>query len=202
MYRNRLEDDLKGDTAGTFKRLMVSLCNANRDESMTINHEAAKADAQALLRAGELRLGTDESIFNMVLCQRNYAQLRAVFEEYHRMTGHDLEKAVKNEFSGDAEEGLLAIIRAVRNLPGFFAKKLHESMKGMGTNDRQLIRIVATRCEIDMGEIKQEYLARYGKSLAEDIKVLIVSTCSIIVYRQIFIFRVTLQAITKSACWH
>lgn len=171
MYRRPLEEDLRGDTGGTFKRLMVALCNANRDESMCINHESAKADAQALLRAGELRLGTDESTFNMILCQRNFAQLRVIFDEYQRITGHDIEKAIKNEFSGDAEDGLLAIIRSIRNKPDFFAKKLNESMKGMGTNDRQLVRIIATRSEIDMGEIKQEYLARYGRSLGEDIKV-------------------------------
>lgn len=171
VYGRSLESDLKGDTAGTFKRLMVSLCNANRDESGVANQSTAMADAQALLRAGEIRLGTDESTFNMILCQRNYNQLRMIFEEYQRITGHDIEQAIKNEFSGDSEEGLLAIIRSVRNQAGFFAKKIHESMKGMGTNDRQLIRLVATRCEIDMGEIKKQYAAKYGQSLAEAIKV-------------------------------
>lgn len=107
----------------------------------------------------------------MVLCQRNYNQLRLVFEEYQRITGHDIEKAIKNEFSGDSEQGLMAIIRSVRNQAGFFAKQLHESLKGMGTNDRQLIRIVITRCEIDMGEIKRQYAAKYGESLADAIKV-------------------------------
>lgn len=189
MYGKPLESDLRGDTGGTFKRLMVSLCNASRDESGVTNAAAATADAQALLRAGklinkqhrtrhyffgiagELRLGTDESTFNMVLCQRNYNQLRLIFEEYQRITGHDIEKAIKNEFSGDSEDGMLAIIRSVRNQAGFFAKKLYESMKGMGTNDRQLIRIVVTRCEIDMGEIKRQYVAKYGESLADAIKV-------------------------------
>lgn len=187
MYRTPLEEDLRGDTAGTFKRLMVSLCTGNRDESMSVNHDAARADAQALLAAGELRFGTDESTFNMVLCQRNYAQLRTIFEEYHRVTGHDIEDAIKNEFSGDAEDGLLAVVRAVRNKPGFYAKKLHESMKGFGTNDRQLIRLVATRCEVDMGEIKQQYSAKYGKSLAEAIKVFI-RKCVSVVRDRLFVF--------------
>lgn len=53
MYGSSLESDLKGDTAGTFKRLMVSLCNANRDESGVTNPAAATADAQQLLRAGK-----------------------------------------------------------------------------------------------------------------------------------------------------
>ncbi|KRT81738.1 hypothetical protein AMK59_5619, partial [Oryctes borbonicus] len=89
LYNKALEDDLKGDTSGTFKRLMVSLCNAGRDENMMTNAAQAAEDARSLLRAGELRMGTDESTFNMILCQRNYAQLRLIFEEYYKITGHD-----------------------------------------------------------------------------------------------------------------
>ncbi|XP_022906644.1 annexin B11-like isoform X2 [Onthophagus taurus] len=170
MYGRNLEEDLKGDTSGTFKRLMVSLCNACRDESMVTNQANAAADARELLKAGELRLGTDESTFNMVLCQRNFAQLRLIFEEYYKITGHDIEQAVKNEFSGNSRDCLLAIIRSIRNQPGFFAKCLHNAIAGLGTNDKKLIRVVVTRCEVDMGEIKQNYLAQYGKTLADDIK--------------------------------
>lgn len=170
-YGNSLESDLKGDTAGTFKRLMVSLCNAGRDESMRTDAASAAADAQALLRAGELRFGTDESTFNAILCQRNYAQLQLIFQEYERLTGHEIEKAIKNEFSGDAEEGLLAVVRSIKNQAAFFAKRIHQSVAGMGTNDRQLIRLIVARSEIDLGDVKREYQAKYGQSLKDAIKV-------------------------------
>ena len=170
-YYQNLESDLKGDTGGHFKRLMVSLCSAGRDESMMTNPQTAAADAQALLRAGELRFGTDESTFNMILCQRNHAQLRLVFSEYQRLTGHDIEDAIKSEFSGDIEDGLLAVVRSIKNQAAYFAKCLHKSVENLGTNDRDLIRLVVTRSEIDMGEIKGEYAAKYGESLADAIKV-------------------------------
>lgn len=166
-----MESDLKGDTSGTFKRLMVSLCNACRDESMITNRSQATADAQALLRAGELRFGTDEATFNMILCQRNYAQLQLIFHEYERITGHDIEKAIQNEFSGDIKDGFLAIIKSIKNQAAFFADRLNKSMKGLGTNDQQLIRLVVTRCEVDMVEIKHEYQHLFGESLADAIKV-------------------------------
>ena len=165
-YGSSLEKDLRGDTGGHFKRLMTSLCIAGRDESGVVNQSQAAADAQQLLNAGVLQWGTDESVFNMILCSRNYNQLRLTFDEYHRISGHDIEQAIKGEFSGDIEQGLLAIVRAVRNLPGFFAKRLYQSMVGLGTNDSQLIRIIVTRSEIDMGDIKREYIAMYGKDLA------------------------------------
>ncbi|XP_045473247.1 annexin B9-like [Harmonia axyridis] len=169
-YGSSLESDLKGDSSGTFKRLLVSLCAAGRDESMVTDIHQARYDAQQLLRAGELQLGTDESTFNMILCQRNYAQLKLIFEEYQNLTGHDIEKAVKNEFSGSSEDCMLGIIRAIKNKPAFFAKCLHKYMEGIGTEDKNLIRVIVTRCEIDMVEIKREFHSKYGKSLKDAIR--------------------------------
>lgn len=78
MYGAHLESELQSETSGNFKRLLVSLCAAARDESGHIDPAAAQNDARELLRAGELRVGTDESMFNMILCQRNYSQLKLV----------------------------------------------------------------------------------------------------------------------------
>ncbi|KAL7297824.1 hypothetical protein TKK_0008857 [Trichogramma kaykai] len=165
MFGKSLEDDLSADTSGNFERLMISLCCANRDETFEVDAAAATEDARQLLQAGELRFGTDESVFNAVLAQRNIAQLRAIFEQYQYMTGHDIEQAIENEFSGDIKKGLLAIVKCVKNRAGFFAEQLYKSMKGMGTQDRRLIRLVVTRSEIDMGEIKEAFLQQYGQSL-------------------------------------
>lgn len=52
----------------------------------------------------------------------------------------------------------------------FFAKRLHRSMAGIGTNDNQLIRIIVTRAEIDLADVKYAFARKFGKSLRSWIK--------------------------------
>uniref|UniRef100_A0A3B4E9Y9 Annexin n=1 Tax=Pygocentrus nattereri TaxID=42514 RepID=A0A3B4E9Y9_PYGNA len=170
-YKKTLEDAIMHDTSGHFRRLLVSLCQGNRDEREAVDIAMAKQDAQKLYAAGENKVGTDESQFNAILCARSKPHLRQVFHEYQQMCGKDIEKSICRELSGDLESGMLAVVKCIKNTPGYFAERLHKAMKGAGTKDRTLIRIMVTRSEMDMLDIRQEYLRNYGKSLYTDISV-------------------------------
>ncbi|XP_049823666.1 annexin B9 isoform X1 [Aethina tumida] len=170
LYQTSLEKDIKGDTSGTVKRILVSLSTGHRDESEDVDQESAFKDAQALLRAGELFHGTDESTFNQIMCQRNRSQLRLIFDEYEKLTGHPFEKAIENEFSGTSKDTLLALVAIIRDRTDYLATRLFKSMDGLGTDDKTLIRIVVSRSEIDLGDIKVRFAEKYEKTLVEMIE--------------------------------
>lgn len=170
MYRKSLESALKDDTSGHFGRLMTSLSTCGRDESRHTNLIQAKKDANELKIAGIDKWGTDESTFNRILCTRNYYQLELIAEDYQKLTGHSLENDIKKEFSGDIENGLLTLLRSAIDVHESYAFRLYKSMHGLGTNDKSLIRIVVTRCGLDMATIKTVFERKYGKTLLSYIK--------------------------------
>ncbi|XP_051926867.1 annexin A4-like [Hippocampus zosterae] len=164
-YGKTLEDAINSDTSGHFRRLLVSLCQGNRDERENVDISLAKQDAQKLYAAGENKVGTDESQFNAILCARSKPYLRAVFQEYQQMCGRDIEKSICREMSGNVESGMVAVVKCIKNTPAYFAERLHKAMQGAGTKDRTLVRIMVSRSEIDMMDIRQAYVRTYGKSL-------------------------------------
>lgn len=183
-YKRSLEKDIMDDTSGHFKRLLVSCCQANRAEltpeqwqrvqyegpEAVVDRNLAREDAQKLYEAGEKKkLGTDESAFLSVLAVRHYFQLRATFEEYAKIAGRDILSSIDREMSGDLKDGFTAIVKCAKNRPEYFADKLYSAMKGIGTQDSTLIRIVVSRSEFDLQDIKEVYLAKYKKTLAATI---------------------------------
>ncbi|KAH1168475.1 hypothetical protein KIL84_003958 [Mauremys mutica] len=154
-FKKTLEEAIRSDTSGHFQRLLISLSQGNRDESTNVDMSLVQRDVQELYAAGENRLGTDESKFNAILCTRSRAHLRAVFSEYQRMCNRDIEKSIS--------------LKCMKNTPAFFAERLHKAMKGAGTKDRTLIRIMVSRSEVDLLDIRTEYKRMYGKSLYADI---------------------------------
>lgn len=61
-------------------------------------------------------------------------------------------------------------MKAARNKPKYYAEQLYESMKGAGTRDDDLIRLLVTRAEVDLQQSKLEYYRLYGKPLYDVVK--------------------------------
>uniref|UniRef100_A0A8C4QK78 Annexin n=1 Tax=Eptatretus burgeri TaxID=7764 RepID=A0A8C4QK78_EPTBU len=169
-FKRSLEDDIISETSGNFKNLLVGLVQGGRDADAVVDVAIAEKDAKDLYNAGEARWGTDESKFNALLLARNKQHLLRVFEEYKHVCKYDIEESIKREMSGDLKNGMLAVVKCIRKPTAFFAESLYTSMKGLGTDDQTLIRVMVSRCDVDLADIKEEFRSRYGKSLYSFIK--------------------------------
>uniref|UniRef100_A0A8C7T4W3 Annexin n=1 Tax=Oncorhynchus mykiss TaxID=8022 RepID=A0A8C7T4W3_ONCMY len=150
-YGSDIEEDVTGETSGHFKKMLVVLL-------------------QVLFAAGEEQWGTEESIFIMLLGNRSFDHLQMVFDKYQEIAETSIEDSIKSELSGDFENLMLAVVQCIRSVPMYFAKRLYKSMKGLGTQDNTLIRIMICRSEIDMLDIRECFRMCYEKSLYNMIK--------------------------------
>uniref|UniRef100_A0A3Q3W566 Annexin n=1 Tax=Mola mola TaxID=94237 RepID=A0A3Q3W566_MOLML len=150
-YDDDLEEDICGDTSGHFKRLLVILL-------------------QILFKAGEEKFGTDEQAFVTILGNRSAEHLRKVFDAYMKMTGYEMEETINRETSGSLKDLLLAVVKCARSVPAYFAETLYYAMKGAGTDDNTLIRVMVTRSEVDMMDIRAAFRKMFACSLFSMIK--------------------------------
>ena len=169
-YKRDLEEDVKKETHGTLQHLLISLLQCSRSVNTNPNQNQMAAIAQEIYKAGEAKLGTDESIFNKYFCTLSPHELAVMAQQYHKITGHTILDAIDKEFHGDSKKALKTIVYATLSPSEYFATRVNDAIKGWGTQDHLLIRILITRDEIDMPRIKQYYKQLYGKDMVQAIK--------------------------------
>jgi len=170
LYKKELIKEVRSETSGAFKNLLTSLLMGNRSDNRNPNEAQCEQDAKDLFEGGEKKFGTDSSVFNKIFALRSPAELGVIARYYHKLTGHTILKAIDNEFSGDTRKLLNAIVYASLSPSEYFATRINKAIKGWGTNDKMLIRVLVTRDEIDMPQIKQYYKQLYGKDMLDDVK--------------------------------
>ncbi|KAF2316669.1 hypothetical protein GH714_042010 [Hevea brasiliensis] len=139
-YDTYLEIDVEAYASGNHKQLMLAYLSTTRYEGPEIDRVLVENDAKAMHKSGEKKFGMDERVLIQIFSERSKAHLVALDSAYHKMYGRELRKV------------------------------LRKAMKGLGTKDTTLIRVVVTRAEVDMQQIKEEYQKLYKKPLIDAVR--------------------------------
>ncbi|EMP27049.1 Annexin A8 [Chelonia mydas] len=152
---------LKSELSGKFERLIIALMYPPFKYDSKELHDALKG------------LGTSEGVIIEILASRTKVQIKEiikaykeVFDEYQKLASKSLEDSIQSETHGSLEDAMLAIVKCTKNIHSYFAERLYHALKGAGTCDGTLIRIIVSRSEIDLNLVKAEFLKIAGKSLS------------------------------------
>jgi annexin A7/11 len=167
IYGTDLNSLIKSEISGDFQKLMFEILKADRPSREDVNDAAAKADAETLLREGEGKIGTNEDVFIDILTNRSRTHIHQVCRHYEQLTGHTLEKAIKSEMSGDFRKALIGTIKPEGE---YYAHLFDEAMRGIGTNDNQLVRLMSTLTKAQLKKANEVYTKQYSKTLHAAIK--------------------------------
>jgi len=169
-YNKELIDDIKSELSGDLKKVMEYIVNCIRSENTNIDENYCNQKVEELYNAGENKIGTNEDVFYKIFTECSSSEIYRINEIYNSKYGHDLKVAVNKEFGGKVKTLLYTMIYCISNPTEYFATRINTAIKGAGTNDKLLIRIMVSRSEVDLNNIKTAYHNLYNKDMVQAIK--------------------------------
>jgi len=164
VHEKELVDVIQKATSGDFQRYLTILLQATRDAKTTVDEALVKSDALALYAAGQGKtLGCDPQPFIQIIGNRSAAHLKAVNAAYTTTNPkqYDLLTIVEKEFGGSLKRALVVTLESLFNKSLYFAKAFYLAFQGIGCDEAAVMRIIISRRDIDMGDIKKLYDEKY-----------------------------------------
>uniref|UniRef100_A0A3P8X9Y4 Annexin n=1 Tax=Esox lucius TaxID=8010 RepID=A0A3P8X9Y4_ESOLU len=157
-YGGKLEKDIVGDTSGHFQKLLVILLQGSREKG--VDEDRIEKDAEELFAAGQGKVGTDEEKLINILGNRSHEHLRLGMCVYcSLLSALTFMDCI-----------FFPPVKCAKSVPAYFAEALYGSMRRAGTDEKTLMRIMVSRSEEDMLDIRACFKKMYGVSLYNTIQ--------------------------------
>ncbi|CAN1181841.1 Annexin D1 [Linum perenne] len=167
-FKKSIEEDVAQHTTGDFRKLLFSLIACYRYEGGEVNMTVANHEAQKLHDCFEKKeYGGDEVI--RILSTRSKAQVNAALNQYKAKFGHEILEALEPDNKDEFLSLLRSTIKCLTRPEEYFVEIIHGAMHKTGTDEGALTRVVATRAEVDLKIIKEEYQRRHSVPLEKAI---------------------------------
>jgi hypothetical protein len=136
----KMETRVKSEVSGHFQEVLEAVMHDKRPES-GVDAAHMEEDLEHFYKATEGKIGTDEKALAKIIKHRSREHLWALNEAYkHRSKkGRSAVEVIQAETSGHLERALCA---AFLQPAAWYARAIHLSMKGAGTDEHALIRNV------------------------------------------------------------
>ncbi|CAN6484717.1 unnamed protein product [Victoria cruziana] len=163
-FKKSIEEDIAPHTDSGYRKLLVGLVSSYRYHGEEIDNHLAKKEAQILHGKIKGNAMNHEEVIR-ILTTRSKAQLTATFSHYKNSFGNPIDEDLKADSKDEYLCALKAAVQCLAFPEKYFVEVLNKAMKGLGTDEAALTRVVVTRAEVDMKQIKEEYLRVNGVGL-------------------------------------
>ena len=160
LYNETLESDIKGDTSKYYKNILIAMIQGQRSDNPYPNTEKMKEIVEKLKDDDEFI--KDNFVSYLVNC--SYGEICTISREYEKTYGKSILDGIKAKFGQDENEFFKILFNYISNPAKYFAEKIHDF------KTKKLIRIVVSRSEDILDDIKDSYKELYNTELIDDIK--------------------------------
>jgi hypothetical protein len=165
MYNKNLVSAVQSDTSGFFRQILMELLKAERPNNPNPDQKQCEDCAKMLYDAEKLKKEALQSTYILMFTQKSKEEFALISKIYYQWYSKTFFDSIESNFSGDVRKVLKAITYALLSPSEYFAYRINKAIKGFGTNDTILIRVLVSRDEIDINRIKRYYKQLYKKEL-------------------------------------
>lgn len=160
-YDSDMYDDVKKATHGNFKKFLLTLMEEK------VEGEDIDILVEFLYKAGVGKIGTDEVVFINVLGKHTKADIATITERYNEeYPDLHLKEAIKSEMKFKLGDALVAQITPKFD---YFAQVLLDSVKGLGTNDENVVFVFSMLEGKEIMSVSAAYYRLFKKALLKDL---------------------------------
>ncbi|ERM95916.1 hypothetical protein AMTRI_Chr04g248000 [Amborella trichopoda] len=163
-FKRSLEEDVAQHTTGDFRKLLVPLVSSYRYDGQEVNGHLAKLEAKTLKDVIKDKAFNHEELVR-ILSTRSKAQLNATLNNYKDGSGMQINKDLKGDAEDKFQSAVRAVVKCITKPQSYFEKTLRLAIVKLGTDEVALTRVVVTRADVDMKDIKAEYHKRNSTPL-------------------------------------
>ncbi|WOL19919.1 annexin D7-like [Canna indica] len=168
-YKRSLEEDVAAHTSGDFRKLLVPLVSAYRYEGIEVNNSLAKSEAKLLHEKISEKAYSHEELVR-IISTRSKPQLIATLNQYKNEYGKTINKDLNSDPKNEYLAALRAVIRCICCPERYFEKVIRLAIKGLGTDENALTRVITTRADVDLKVIEEAYYKRNSLPLVSAVK--------------------------------
>uniref|UniRef100_A0A6B2G4I2 Annexin n=1 Tax=Myxobolus squamalis TaxID=59785 RepID=A0A6B2G4I2_MYXSQ len=166
LFKTTLLSDVKSDASGKFEDLLCHLITIPREDNKIADTKLADKHVSELYTRKSIQMSLPESLIPIFgTCSND--QIRLTMKRFQETNSKPLADWIQEHKGGYYEKALLAICHFVENPIRYFSTHLKKGIDKV--NFTTVIRVICTRCEVDLATILQDYQVTNKSTAEEDI---------------------------------
>ena len=164
-----LRSDIMKEYKGIIGKNLVLMFDVIRSNNSKLRKNECERLAKTLVEKDVKLWVEEEKIYKDIFLQKSPEELVLIARYYFNITGNNLIEVVDEKLK-DKNQKLLRTLLYNNIMPHeLYAEKINNAIKGFGTNEENLTRVLIARCDIDMSLIREMYEYKYKNNLKDDI---------------------------------